>query len=256
MLGDNVTAKGLYNIAKEISDYTDQKLLVILEQAEKLARENFEYDIACDVLTLSGKIHRLKGRLYKSLSILNSAFKLHNRKLATDKYRLGQIYRELSVLYGDGFNDWRIAIEYSKKCIQLNIKELNPIFYNNIACDYISIHRYDEAIPFLEKAKILSESISDYYVLCFVYENYSDVFRLTGDFEQSLYYLKLGLNTVPKAYESHSKYQDVVAVNCYILLGLVKTYTAKKEYTEARAYIKKAREFACDKKISNGINST
>ena len=76
MLGDNVTAKGLYDIANEISDFTDKKLIVILEQAEKLATENSEHDIACDILTLSGRIYRLKGRLYKSLSILNSAFTL------------------------------------------------------------------------------------------------------------------------------------------------------------------------------------
>lgn len=256
MFDKNLTAKDLYDKAKQYSDYTDKELFVILEQAEKLAIENSKFDIAFDVLLLSGKIHIHIGELYKSLTLLNAAFKLHIRKLSLDKYRLGKIYKALSVLYGDGFNDWHIAIEYSKKCIQLNIKELNPIFFINIACDYISIHQYDEALPFLSKAKIMAESRNDFYLLTFVYENYSNAFRLTGDFDKSLHYLNLALKTISKSYDIHPNRQEVIKLNCYIFINLVETYTAKKEYSKAREFIKQLRELSSNNNFIYGLDSS
>jgi len=256
MLSDNVTAKGLFNIAKQSRDYTDEKLVLLLKQAEDLAIENEEFPIACDVLTLSGRINRIKGDLYKSLSQLNSAFKIHTKSCGDDKYRLGMIYRELSALYGDSFNDWHTAIEYSRKCIQLNVKELNPIFYNNIASNYISAGQYDDALPFLEKGKILTESANDYYSLSYIYENYGEVCRLKGDISKSIHYLNEGLKSVTLAYENHSKYQEVIIINCYLILGLGKAYIDQKNYKEARLYIDKLRSLSIENHLFFGIDES
>ena len=240
-LDKNVSAKGLFNIAQQLPDYESGKLFQLLERASAMAHTAEDYELLVDVLTYTGRRHKIEGSTYECLSKLNAAYRKFNLHLKNDNYRLAQIYRELANVYGDLLREWDAAIEYSEKCLQLNVPELNGVFYNNCASNLINSGNVEKAYPYLVKGEYFYSNNENAIHLCYIYENYGEYYKRLGDYEKSLEYYNLGLAKTLEAYEGNYKYETTVLIRCHLLAAKVRLFLEMEDYVQASENVEKLR---------------
>lgn len=206
--------------AKQLMETDPEGAHKILQTCEAHAEDNEDYERLCDILTFRGRSIRISGDIYDALFILNKAYRIINNYLRSDNKRLGLIYREYTAIYADGLGDHDTAQDYAFRCIQLDIPDLNGIFYNNLGSNFLSKNELGNAEKYLEKGKKISEAESNYFVLCYIYENLGTLYYKKGNYELSLENYYKGLEYFEKLDKDRQKKREANLIKAIMLLEM------------------------------------
>ncbi|MFK7807548.1 MAG: ATP-binding protein [Saprospiraceae bacterium] len=223
----------LFKKAKELIKVSLSQSVEMAATAQVQAEEEGAHILNCDVLFFLAKTFRKQGKPFESIGYLNKAYRVLNAQFPHDHIRLSNIYREYGVLYADDFNDHFTGLEYCFKSLSLNNPANTGVLHNNIGCQYVYVGQYEKARTYLDKAKAICIDTKDHISLCYVYENFGELYYKEGDFENAIVFYKKGLDVCDQAAEhSPESKLDVDYIRSYTLIGLVKSYFKAQQYEQ------------------------
>ncbi len=195
-----------------------------LEKAVVLADER--NPLKLQVLVNLGNVYRAQKYHKKFESTFLNAEELAHKY--TSKRVLAVIYNNLSNYYTDDIYDFKKALSYSKKAVEIkkalqHTKNLS-LTYNNIAHLYLTKKDYAAAIPYLDSALPNSKGVLKSYI----YNNYKTAYLGLHKYKKAMGYAELkdvikdSLNTaqqlekvaeITEKYASEKKAQEISFLN-------------------------------------------
>ncbi|CAF0926231.1 unnamed protein product, partial [Adineta ricciae] len=185
------------------------------------------------------------GHLLLKLGQLDKAEELYTMLLgqASDKNDRALYYHQLGRLKDDQ-GDYKMAIEYYEKALEINEKTLpsnHPSLatsYNNIGVVYDSMGEYSKALSFYEKALAIREKAlpSNHPSLATSYNNIGLVYNNMGEYSKALSFYEKSLEIREKTLPSNHP----SLATSYGCIGLV--YYNMGEYSKALSFYEKSLE--------------
>jgi len=250
---DLASSISIFAEGKKIMKSSPKEGMQLIKDGLELAEKEGEYSLACEILIFKSRTFRFQGKIYRSMENLNKAFRLLNQHIPHDQKNLAYIYKEYGSLYTDGFNNSAIGLEYSFKCLKLNVEETKSSVYINIGCQYINLEEYDKAHIYLNKALNRSKEKCEYYLLSFVYENFGNLFKNQGKYKEAIEHYQLGIDACEKAYEGLEK-QSVDYIYCYILVSIAESYLEEDKIDLAVPMVEKIMNKAKESNLMNSLS--
>lgn len=234
-----ISAQNLFAQAKINLANSGDEAIKIAEKARKIAIDEEDSELLFEILCFLGKNNYIKGNAFEGLSYLNEAYRCVNKYFTHDNVRLSIIYKEYGSLYTNCFQEYATALSYTLKSLACNNDDLATALHNNIGCQYTYLKKYDKALHYLNIGRKLSIERGEEYILCFIYENFGVLYFEQGDFEQSIYNFKQGLESTQKVGPNFKNKALISYIKAAILLGMVKTYLSSGELSSIPGLIKK-----------------
>ncbi|CAF1668410.1 unnamed protein product, partial [Adineta ricciae] len=188
--------------------------------------------------------HRL-GKLLLQIGQLDKAEELYTVLLeqASDNNDRALYYHQLGCLK-DGQGDYKMAIKYYEKALEINEKTLpsnHPHLaasYSNIGGVYKNMGEYSKALSFYEKALEINEKTlpSNHPNLATSYNNIGTVYKNMGEYSKALSFYEKALEIREKTLPSNHP----SLATSYNNIGLV--YDNMGEYSKALSFYEKALE--------------
>lgn len=215
----------LFEQGKEILNTSKEEGISLIQEAIAQAEHQEVFDLLIDILVFLSRTYRFQGNYFESMEYLNKSYRKLNQYIPHDQYRLAFIFKEFSSLYADGFEDFSTGLEYSKKSLRLNVEELKESLLNNIGCQYIHLKEYEKAHSFLNRGRAYCLKHEKHLVLCFIYENYGNLFRFQKEYSKATEYYNLGLKACENAHHFLDGDKTTIDfINSYICIGLAENY--------------------------------
>lgn len=251
---NSFTPTVLFEQGKEkFSDSPDEAIQLIIE-AKKKATEEESYELLIDILIFLSRTFRFQGKHFESLELLNESYRKLNQFIPHDQYRLAHVYKEFSSLYADGLKDFATGLDYSLKSLKLNIEELKGPLLNNIGCQYSHLNEFEKAYKYLLQGQEYCIENEIDYVLCFIYENLGNLFRLQKEYEKATSYYQLGFEACNKAYGNEANKQSIDFIFAYNCIGLAENYLKSNQIEELPELINKIIEVADASNLKSALS--
>ncbi|NDV66937.1 CHAT domain-containing protein [Bacteroides sp. 224] len=216
----------LGEISAETSDYLNAKDYLELAASirEKISGKNsFEY---AETISLLGVLCIYGGNLEKGKSLLEQAVAITSKAPDRDMLLYAKTLQNMAGYYLYSYQI-DLSEELHKKAINisLKLKGENSVryAYDLLAASSVAITqaKADDAIHFLSKAhKIYKEKLPDSPHLFMLYSNYSDAYKLKGDYIKAEAILTEAVNHI-----RHLKKQTEIVSYPYYLQTLATIYT-------------------------------
>lgn len=219
----------LFASAQRMEAVDPLQALAEAERAFQLAVRLDDFKVQIDCLIFMGRLHRIRGNFYQSLSQLKRAHHLTNKHCTGDVLKNALVYIELGSTHADGLEDFHQALDYFFKALQYNIPQLSCRLYNNIGSVYKDIGQYEKAIQYLLKGETFAQAQENFYHLAFMMENLGLTYHTLGQYPEAKTYLRRGLEICEAGIEGGKPFHFIL---CVTLLSLGKCET-KLGATEA-----------------------
>lgn len=243
-----------FNQAKKLMGSAPEKALNLLTEAQSIAVDQQMHDLVCEMYIYLSRHFRFQGRSFESVEQLNKVYRYLNRYIPHNHHILAHIYKEFGSIYSDGFEDHETALNYSLKSIQLNIEEIRPHLFNNIGSHYISLKKYDKASFYLKQGQQLCQSLDKNFILCFIYENFGNLFRFQEKYPEAIKYYQKGLESARNIGPSSENQQSISYIQCFIQTGLAKVYLNLKQLDQAAHWTQQTHQIATSAKLPNALS--
>jgi len=218
------------------SGYLPEALRILKGTLNYLESEN-SLDLANDVqryeiYTRIGIIYSGLGDENESLQYYLKAYQIAQETNWQDG--LAIYYNNLSILYSGQGNDEKaeeLLLEALKIYEDANETHKAGTAYNNLASLYVANKRYDEAIPFFEKALGLT-SPDNHYLNAVLFTNISETYRKKKDYSMALEYARKSEELMNKTNNEE--------LRSATFLNIAETYALMGNRPQALLYLKKA----------------
>ena len=244
----------LFKEAKSLLDFNYENAMECAERAAVLAQDENNVTLYCDILTFLSRYKRIHGEAYTSISLLARVYRILKYNLPKDKKRLAYVLREFGTAYSNDFNDYVTGTEYFLKCLKFDIKELNPIIYNNIANNYIHLGKYSEALAYLSKGLEEALRMDNLLIISYIFENYGELYTRQKDYYRAFKNFEKGLINIEHALKDQDKVKDCYLIKSILHIGMARCYFDKEELDLGIKELKVAIDIAKDKNFKSVIS--
>lgn len=207
---------------EDIWDVVKDNLALAQKEKNKIAEYHF--------LHLSGSICSSKGQYFKALNYLEAAKQLC-LAINSDRTTLARIYNSIGILYKHQ-HKMTDALNSFFEGLQLDVIDVTPIIYNNIATIYLEKKNYAKASLYLQKIIAYPSPIEKIDLRVSCYLNMGIVHFYNGLVAESI----TAFNTALSLAKTHGLFYK----KAHCLHNLACVYEAQKNYTKAIEVFKTA----------------
>ncbi|MCB9223837.1 MAG: tetratricopeptide repeat protein [Crocinitomicaceae bacterium] len=177
-----IVSLNAYGVIKTLTGDYDSAMYYFKECEMVSKQTGHSEDQATSIMNI-GNVFRMKGNLAEAIINYNSARKIYESLEMID--RVLQIYTNISLVYSDQ-KDFKMAQEYLKKgeaLINEGYGDKQAAIYNyyNQGVNYNNREIPDSAILYLEKTKVLAESMNNEIMLLHTYVAMGSAYRTVDD---------------------------------------------------------------------------
>ena len=192
-----------------------------------------------------GIIHYMNGDLEGALRYFMGAVKFYEENDSANLNR-GFGYGNISTTYAD-LKKMDNAVIYSKKAIDFAEKANSRNLLMSASISYgsnlLKLKRYEESLPYLQRAKLIAEELKNKYNLYLFYYNIADYQYGAGDYIKSLDSYEQALHFARDMDSPHEI--------GFMLCGIGNCHTNLRNYAEARRNLDMAKELSEDNHLKD-----
>ena len=192
-----------------------------------------------------GIIHYMNGDLEGALRFFMGAVKFYEEN-DPKNFNLGYGYGNISTTYAD-LKKTDNAVIYSKKAIEFAEKANNKNLVMSASISHgsnlLKLKRYDESMPYLQRAKLIAEELKNKYNLYLFYYNIAEYHYNITDYKKALDNYEKALHFAREMDSPHEIGFMLCGIgNCYIYL---------KNYPAAGKNLEKAKKLSEDNQLKD-----
>lgn len=192
-----------------------------------------------------GIIHYMNGDLEGALRYFMGAVKFYEEN-DPKNFNLGYGYGNISTTYAD-LKKTDNAVIYSKKAIEFAEKANNKNLVMSASISHgsnlMKLKRYDESMPYLQRAKLIAEELKNKYNLYLFYYNIAEYHYNITDYKKALDNYEKALHFAREMDSPHEIGFMLCGIgNCYIYL---------KNYPAAGKNLEKAKKLSEDNQLKD-----